>query len=291
MEENNLPAMCLNSLPEDPLPLLLFLEAKESVTEGTRYGYAKALRAIYANAGQDVPTLLNLYGRSVGRDANTETPRQALPVPRDHLMTHTQSQHPVLRLAFWLAAKTSSRMDEVLKLNRDSFLHVTSDEIVIAWNTPALQSTRVGRAELLKTAKTNRFQLQFYTVVTDPQPMVEIVAFLRSCPPGRRRLFPFTTQMCERILSQVPLLEEHARLVALEPDMHLPHYSAHSMKQQGTKVMLRLAAEGLIPPEVIATVAKHRSSAVVLPSNTVRYGWRDANLARLNGSGKATFHL
>lgn len=143
----------------------------------------------------------------------------------------------------------------------------------------------------MKTAHEQRFQLQLYTVVTDPEPMETQARMLQAMPGGRKRIFPFTTAQFETILGEIPLLPEHKELLEKFPGMYLHRYSAHSLKKQGTAVLLEAAAKGHIPPEAVAAVDKHKSAATVLPPQTVRYGWRDPNLARINGTAAATRFL
>jgi len=223
--------------------------------------YARYLRTrlretgVSTSALQRFITALDLRGALVPH-------RQATPISTAELWELKDLLSKQSWLAVWLAWKTASRLGEVLQLTGRHVLPQVNGGIVIQW----LQTTKAGRRR--------PFAISNLTELTPCDHDTAEFAALRSLAP--------TEKICE------------STTAALVRQIHaagLRQITGHSMKRGAILLLSRMAAENLIDPEVLVTLAKHSTRSPLLPDVTVRYGADKAAMARIGRTREATAHL
>lgn len=186
-----------------------------------------------------------------------------------------------------LAWKTASRWDEVARLTLKNFVHMSKEELIIAWSTPH-NTEDCG----LKTAYRDRDQLRFYTAIRDDEDLTPMVQMLLNAVPGAKgKLFPWTTRDIEEVLKKFPLPAEMKAMFEGNKEKFYPHFTAHSIKQGAMAVVLRNIAEKKLDKEALAMIGKHKNPLESMPGVSVGYTRLDPNLARANGTQEITILL
>lgn len=232
-----------------------------SVLESTRLTYAKHLSAMFGHMRVPCPTTA-LLCKALTADGAANPTRQATPVKREEVAELLRSLPHDWAMALFVLWKTASRWNDVMRLQRNSFLLVTPEEIVIRW--PSWKTNREGE-----------IRASSFTVIRDLMPMNRLVAHLNGLSPTSA-IAPGTT-------------DEFRALVQLTH----PHLSAHSFKRGAVLYLFTCAANGQLDPWLIPLLAKHQHQHNEFPQTTLRYGDRgdDVGIARMLGTGTATLLL
>ena len=262
---------CSDNNIADPLACLdwaitTFVEATET-SAATRLTYAKTLAALYHRFGHTTP-ILQLYQASLRNDGATIPTRQAVaatPAQVDWLMRRANNLgNQRLVAALFIQWKTASRWDEVMRLVGKSVVLASSDEIIIEW------------LDRTKSTRGDPFRPSSWAVIKHDRPMDSVVAMLQQLQP-EEELTGWTTETFARWLKDDPCTEE---------------LSAHSFKRGAIEILVKLAAEQLISPQLIPLLAKHKSPLTEFPSTTLRYASSNKlALARMLRTQDATVRI
>jgi hypothetical protein len=215
---------------------------------------AKAIRAAKAKLENNSTQLLSQHLAGLG--ANIPS-KQAPPLQLEHL------HHPLLsphRLALLLAWSTASRWDEIQRLQRDSFIQVSPEEIIVDWFT----GTKASRTQPFRASRFKVIRSQF---------TAELAMRLQQIKPGQY-ITALSTSDITKILKHV--------------DQSL---SAHSLKAGALDhVVRRLADSGKTHLEQEMAVARLAKHIHPLDPNatTLRYIRSPEALARMLGTGETT---
>ena len=247
-------------LPETEESLVLTLQwMAPSVEPSTLAAYATTLRAMYPGCGGD---LLSNYIASLRVLAGSSTLHQAPPITIAQFQEAFSKMPPEVRWAFWLAWKTASRWADVKNITRKT-VHFTvrPDEMVVDFHN------------LTKASKLRPFRHDMVVLIRDTYENVQSFRRYIASRPLSAPLTTWTTNTLTQFLRK------------LFPGSHL---SAHSLKRRVIQLLTEAAAEGLIPLQLVAQMAKHVGGQPLLPDTTVRYLTDRVALARANRSGEAT---
>jgi hypothetical protein len=135
--------------------LAMFVQSQQ-VMLSSRLTYAKTLSAVATSLGWEVP-MLRLYMAGLRKQGAEAPTHQATPMPRE-LMRRivAATQDPCTKVALFLAWKTASRWADILALTKESFVQLSSSQLVIEWS---------------RTKTTSDFNPWRWTVVHDENPM------------------------------------------------------------------------------------------------------------------------
>ena len=248
------------NLPETEESLILALQwMSKSVAASTLAGYATTLRAMYPGCGGQSMTD---YIAALRIRAGSDPLRQAPPISFEQFHESFMKMPLDVRWAFWLTWKTASRWADVKSIS-GKMLHFTDrlDEVVVDFRN------------LTKASKNRPFRHDMIVMVRDTPTNVQA---LRRYVLSRPTTAPLTTWTTTQLT---------AFLRKLFPNSNL---SAHSLKRKVVQLLMDAAAEGLIPLQLVAQMAKHVGGVPLLPDTTVRYLTDRIALARANHSGDAT---
>jgi hypothetical protein len=239
--------------------LAMFVQSQQ-VMLSSRLTYAKTLSAIATSLGWEVP-MLRLYMAGLRKQGAEAPTHQATPMPRE-LMRRivAATQDPLTKVALFLAWKTASRWADILALTKESFVQLTSSQLVIEWSRT-------------KTTSQGDFNPWRWTVVHDESPMswlTKAVRHLRS----HQSLTSIPTEQVPRLLQRFG-----------------GDYTAHSIKRGAVDHLVHEAVAGRLDQQLIPLLAKHQNVASQFPATTLRYVGDKVALALMLGSQKATILL
>lgn len=241
-----------------------FVESKRrTCIPSTRLTYTKALVAIAHRLGERT-YLTGMYQtglRALGAEVATN---QAPPLRSEHLQAvqlrlREQRNGDRALAAFYIAWKSASRWDEISRLTGASFVHISTDEIIVHWGSETKASRlNPNRSDSLVVIKN-----------TDGNPRW-IVDLLQKLEPDEL----LTTWPTDRMAAFLRTID--SRL------------SAHSIKAGALAVLLQALEHNLVTWEIVQRIAKHRIAADV-SSTTIGYVKRNlVTLARALQTSKAT---
>jgi hypothetical protein len=217
----------------------------------TLYNYATIIRAMY---GTRAMPDLSAFIRSLKRNKGLIPTKQAIPMSKQHAYTILDHLPIATMWPHWLAWKTASRWDDVRNLTAKSFRQTGPTEMLVSF----VDDTKASRMD--------PFREDMYVLVHDHR----VPAFLRyvnSLPQNS----PLTTLTTQAYLKRIRLLTDQK-------------YSAHSIKRGAVQFLAVQAAAGRLPPQVVATMAKHKRAVPTFPSTTFRYMTDKAPAARVLGT-------
>ena len=223
---------------------------KKKVTIQTKLTYAKNLHTVLRSLNNDV-TILAHYIAGL-RAMGAEKPiNQAKPISKELLLA-IECPLPV-KVALLLARKTASRVDEIARLKKESFLKLSPEEVIVDF------------ADRTKKSRGKPFLPENLCVVTG-----DLTSFL-----------------CENIPAA---LEDWPKQSQIQK--HLPKpYTMHSIKHGCAIVLIEAAANGLLEPGLVPLVLKHQSKQPLGPV-TLRYAAGRLDLAaKVLRTQDATRHL
>jgi hypothetical protein len=235
----------------------LFLESI-GTTKQTRHQYGKELMAIL-NRMQHPTSRLSLYLSGLRALGALVPFRQAKPMPKEVVMKiladGTISYD--VKVALMVAWKTASRWGEVYQLTGENFIYRAPQQVIIDWERKT------------KTTRSDPFRASKYTVIEGDMTaeIYRAVAKLRS----GQSLTKCTTKQFGKLLKK--------RIGG--------GYGVHSIKHGAMSHLVRLGAEGLVTPDQLELIAKHKK-ATQLASTTVRYLQDKVATARFLGTQAAT---
>ena len=197
---------------------------------------------------------LSAFIRSLKRNKGLIPTKQAIPMSKQHAYTILDHLPIATMWPHWLAWKTASRWDDVRNLTAKSFRQTGPTEMLVSF----VDDTKASRMD--------PFREDMYVLVHDHR----VPAFLRyvnSLPQNS----PLTTLTTQAYLKRIRLLTDQK-------------YSAHSIKRGAVQFLAVQAAAGRLPPQVVATMAKHKRAVPTFPSTTFRYMTDKAPAARVLGT-------
>ena len=243
-----------------------FLESKKQAAMRNSRGlggvltYGKVLRAALKRSAAPTATV-GLYLTALNKLGAQIPARQALPITRRQLYAIQSLSRTVWPTAYW-AWKTASRVGELTCLRRKQ-IHIQGSDVAIDW----LSATKSG--------KTTPFRLSNMTLVSNVVPS-ELLRVERLSPDSWVVPHRSTPSFLKALHA---LRGEYTAL------------SAHSFKRGAADELMRLAAIGKVPVEVIPRLLKHKEPVPVLPDVTVRYGSDRVAIARVGRTGELTAQL
>ena len=233
----------------------LFIESTTARVQG-KHQYAKDLRAILNRMAVST-THLSIYAAGLRGKGALIPIHQSAPLSIGQVI-YLVSITPYPRvIAIMVAWKTASRWDEVHKLCKYHFVHVTDSEVIIDW------------LNLPKSSRTDPYRPGRYTVITGKW-TAEIAHYVRTMR-REQSLTSMTTAQMEQLLIET----------------FGPNYGSHSFKHGAINVLAHHAAEGLISRELVSLMAKH-SLALDLANTTIRYVQDKRAAARMLGTQNAS---
>jgi len=250
----------LMMLPPSESAMILCLEwMAKSVQPQTLLAYALTLRRIFpACTG---PSLED-YLASLRVEAAAKGISQVDAMTKDEFILAFGMLPREAKWAFWLAWKTASRWADVSRVSSANIIPTSNaDEIVVDFR------------HLTKASKTRPFRADMVVLVKDSVQNVQEFLEWTSHRAPRTPITPWTT---ERLAAFFKHLFPNRRL------------RAHSVKRGAANILIKSAADGLIPTELVAQILKHIGAAPLLPDTTIRYIEDRVALARANKSGLAT---
>ena len=248
-----------NTHPDMGMELAMFVASHTGTKASTRMTYGTSLASIATRLGRQVPVLRwyisglsTTPGAMVADGAQPATQQQVARLVADSTLPQS------VRAGIFLAWKTASRWDDILGLTRQSFLLVSSLEIVVEWGK-------------LKTNRRQKRTVHSWTVVASDTPMNLLRRHVLSLRADDPFVSTSTRQLIELLRSRTS-----------------PRLTAHSFKKGAVDHLVRLAAAGQFDLRKLPQLAKHVDRANDFPASTLRYVSERIGLARSLGTQDAT---
>lgn len=243
-----------NLAPVNAVTAVWFL-SQLGVSKQTTHTYAKHLHTLLVQGGQPT-TAVSAYMKALVAQGATIPMRQAAPLTREQLQQLLRALDTRTAATAALAYKTCSRWEETAGLRKKHFYEMSRERIVIYW------------AGDTKTSRKEPCREDLYTVVVgDLVPFIE--ANLKNVPHDER--------LTNTTASQLTIVIQ--RLFGKK-------YSSHSLKAGAITALMKEAAKGAIPLEVVQRLAKHKQIAT-----TLGYARNVVDCALALGSQSATLLL
>lgn len=244
------------------------------VASSTRSNYASALGSTARRMGLQVP-MLDLLRAAANAVGPTTPTRQAVPATRLQIFSlinaalHNNNNNKRLAVAIYLCWKTASRWADVMMLNRESFLNLTTaatdNFLVIQWGATKTNRKQEFRPDSWTVVVEENIGVAWMTALT-----IEVIAAL----PRGRLLVEQTTEQLRRFMRQ------HEATAEL---------TAHSVKRGAVNLLVDAAVDGrLADPRLIPLLAKHKDQLHAFPSTTLRYVEDKVKLALMLGTQHVT---
>ena len=247
------------SMPHEQETLLLFLEwIAPTVLPSTLLTYGRTLRSMYPLLATKE---FDVYLESVAKNGGLKPTKQAPSLTQEDLAFLLSRFPPSVKWALWVAWKTASRWDEILRLSRNDLTVVSATEVVIDF------------AEKTKASAMAPFRPDMLVVLRDETPAMQtFLNFVLSLRPTQKLTTVTTPQFTAMIRRYLPL----------------SHYSGQSVKRGAANKIVSLAAQGLINPNMISHMLKHKGGPPKISETSVRYVTDKVSLAQVLGSGDVT---
>ncbi len=196
----------------------------------------------------------NVMGHYIAglRKMGAEKPdSQAPPISKQEILAINCP--PEVKVALCLAWKTGSRIDEIAQIIKESIVASSPTEVIVNFS------------DRTKTSHDKPFLPENLCVVSG-----DLTSYLHENLPAALENWP-----------------SHATMLR-----HLPSpYTGHSIKHGATVVLMEAAANGLVRPDLVSLVLKHRATRAFTPT-TVRYAGNRLDLvARAPRTQDATAFL
>lgn len=239
--------------------IVLALEwISDSVAVTTLLTYAQTFKAMYPQIAGEA---LTNYILALRKQAGSYDVRQAPPITAEHMRIILGMLPESVRWAAWLAWMTCSRWADVRLITSKNILcSPNQGEVVINFKN------------LTKASASRPFRNDHVVLVKSPRETITAFVSYVNKLNGRPLTTWTTTDLTQFLRRSLPGT----------------NYSAHSIKRGAIALLMQAAAEGLLPLELVAQMAKHLGGIPALPDTTVRYVINLVNLARANRSGRAT---
>ena len=251
--------------------VVTFAESTMTAKAG-RLQYAKDLVAMLARMGTQTP-IARMYMSGLRSDGALIPEHQAYPISPEQVATALRlaDEQRLLgfKAAFFIAWKTASRWSDVNRLVRCNVINPTAQRLTIYWG----DATKSTRAE--------PFAVRGFVVVDHPAGMQWLVDYLNTLQPDQY-VCNWPTDKATKWMHEAFPVADPMRQV-----------TASSIKRGTVTFLVRAAARGLLSPELISRVAKHKHWFEDISPTTIRYVgeevWED--LALCLRTQEATRHL
>jgi hypothetical protein len=266
--------------PDQLSKVIEYLDAKRRVS-GSSVAL-KAAQAIVAYASR-LPTPVNLqimrdFSTACRHEIGDRPKMQAFPLPKNALplVLDRFQGNPRLRTVLFIAWKTASRLGEVTPLQRQAFLIINDETVLIDYL-------------VTKTNRAGSWRGDHLVLLSQPASLPTwFLTVLRTLPEGEP-LTNLTTSAIDKMLATIPLPQ-----ATWAPEENLtavrPRITAHSFKRGALAVLWEAAAAGQLELRLVAQLAKHKFEAVI-PDTTVGYAASKLQVALALGSHRATILL
>ena len=225
------------------------------VLPSTAHTYGVTVRTMYPHLATQA---LDHWIKSLAKAAAAKPQNQATPLTKEEIEEALAHLPLGPRWALWLAWKTASRWDEVMRLLTDSFEFLSPTEVLVKFGGET------------KASGEHPFREEMYPMVEDPR-VTQFRNHLATLRPGS----PITTWKTRDITA------------ALRKILGKDH-GASSIKRGALTLLALLAVEGKCDPRLIPIMAKHKRPNPLFPDMTVRYLNNLVAVSRLVGTQSAT---
>ena len=218
----------------------MFIESLPNISAATRLTYSKTLTAVFRRATGDSLPISALHQAGLRAAGGLVPMHQAVPVTLEELnllLWRALQEGPRLMAAVFLLWKTASRVDEITRLTRRSFVSSTATEIIIAWGTEH------------KSGKLDPFRASNWCVVEHQQSMQSVVNVVHQLEEDEL-LLNWTASDFQSWLNR-----------QTTPDgSSLSHLTLHSFKRAALLHLVMMAQSGFnVELDKLPLLAKHKT--------------------------------
>ena len=242
--------------PQQSLDWAVTTFVEETATQPSgRLQYAKDLSAMLSRMGHQVP-VCRMYMAGLRTSGALEPTDQAHPISAQQVLqamgaADAQRLAP-LKAGIFLAYKSAARWSDINRLQRKNIFGLKPTSLTIHWG------------DATKTTAAEPFAVRGLTVVEHPAGMHWLVDYLAQLTP-EQFICPWPTDKVTRwMLAYVPQDTDPQKAV-----------TASSIKRGAVTFLVVQASRGLVSPELISRVAKHKHWFEEISATTIRYVGRE----------------